>query len=118
MIRRVIGGMAVFVGFMLSPLSWWNDLFINIPLAYLFAAVCSFIYSGFFLPAFVVGYWLTNILGFILMHHGLRAAMQSTKKPSRKRELKKDLLLSLGYTAIVVALVLFGWIKPPTDFLH
>lgn len=108
----------VFIGFMLSPLLWWNDLFINIPLAYLFAWVCSLVYSGLFLSAFVVGYWLTNVLGFMLMHHGFRAAVKSTNKLSTKRELKKDSLLSLAYTIIVVILVLCGVIKPPTKYLQ
>ena len=29
--RRVAGGFLGFIGYMLSPLSWWNDLFVNVP---------------------------------------------------------------------------------------
>lgn len=36
------------VGFVLSPLSWWNDLFVNIPLAYLFAVPFGFISEKYF----------------------------------------------------------------------
>jgi len=28
---RIKGGIIVFIGFMLSPLPWWNDLFVNVP---------------------------------------------------------------------------------------
>jgi len=35
--RKVQGGMLGFIGFMLSPLSWWNDAFVNLPLALAFA---------------------------------------------------------------------------------
>jgi len=34
--RKVTGGILGLVGFMLSPLSWWNDLFVNVPLALVF----------------------------------------------------------------------------------
>ena len=35
--RKVCGGTLAFIGYMLSPLSWWNDLFVNWPLALAFA---------------------------------------------------------------------------------
>ena len=45
--RRKLGGSVLaFVGFMLSPLSWWNDAFVNIPLALLFAWLMSAIYRS------------------------------------------------------------------------
>ena len=31
--RKAYGGLLGFIGFLLSPLSWWNDLFVNVPLA-------------------------------------------------------------------------------------
>ena len=35
--RKITGGILGVVGFMLSPLSWWNDAVVNLPLALLFA---------------------------------------------------------------------------------
>ena len=46
---------------MLSPLSWWNDLFVNVPLALAFAWIVSFFYKPAFEICVIVGYWLSNI---------------------------------------------------------
>ena len=35
--RKVSGSILAVIGFMLSPLSWWNDAFVNFPLALGFA---------------------------------------------------------------------------------
>ena len=42
------GGFLVVAGFLLSPLSWWNDLVINIPLALGFAWAVSYFWHGAF----------------------------------------------------------------------
>ena len=68
--RKLTGGTLAFVGFMLSPLSWWNDLIVNVPLALVFAWLVSFFYPPAFKSCVIIGYWLTNVLGFILMHKG------------------------------------------------
>lgn len=36
------GGLITAVGYVLSPLSFWNDMLVNIPLAYGFAYLFSF----------------------------------------------------------------------------
>ena len=51
---------AAFIGFMLSPLSWWNDLFVNVPLALAFAWLVSLFWPAVFTASFVLGYWLRN----------------------------------------------------------
>jgi hypothetical protein len=63
--HKVHGGTLVVVGYLLSPLSWWNDIFLNLPLAYLFGSVFGWFSRTLFLPMFVLGYWLTNVAGFI-----------------------------------------------------
>src|SRR5437879_10644200 len=68
--RKLTGGAVAMIGFMLSPLSWWNDLFVNVPIALAFAWAVSFLYKPAFEASLIVGYWLTNVLGFILMHKG------------------------------------------------
>lgn len=55
---------------MLSPFTWWNDAFVNLPLAYIIAGLFNKLLSGRFLPAFLTAYWLTNLLGIILMYIG------------------------------------------------
>src|SRR5215831_10069146 len=88
--RKIAGGVLAFVGFMLSPLSWWNDLFVNVPLALVFAWVVSAFDKRAFGVAVVVGYWLTNVLGFVLMHKGAQKLLTEQDKRYSRRDLLKD----------------------------
>jgi hypothetical protein len=110
--RKVTGGVLAVVGFMLSPLSWWNDLFVNVPLALGFAWVVSAVYKPAFTASLVIGYWLTNVAGLILLHKGAQQIVSGVPRPYTRRELLKDLGISLLYTALIVALVKFGILKP------
>jgi hypothetical protein len=67
----ISGGILATIGYLLSPLSWWNDLYLNIPLAYAGAWLVRLVYNPAFLPAFIVCYWITNITGLVLMHKGI-----------------------------------------------
>ena len=52
------------VGYILSPLSFWNDAFVNIPIASCDWPTFSGPFSRkSFLPGMIFGYWLSNILG-------------------------------------------------------
>jgi len=117
-LRKSYGGSLIVIGFILSPLSWWNDLIINIPLSYLFALPFAAFNRSFFLPSFITGYWISNILGLILIHNGTKKII--TKKESTKdfkKELIKMLIWSTFYTILIVILVLIGIIKFPTEYL-
>ena len=110
--RKATGGVVALIGYMLSPLSWWNDLFVNVPLALAFAWVVSLFYKGIFAPAMVLGYWLTNLLGFILLHKGAQHMVSSKPPGYSRRELYRDVGISLLYTLLIVALIKFGVLKP------
>jgi hypothetical protein len=110
--RKTRGGIVALIGYMLSPLSWWNDLFVNVPLALGFAWVISLLDKRAFMPSLVVGYWLTNVLGFILLHKGAQQVLSRTPKAYTRRDLLKDVSISLLYTLLIVLLVQFGVIKP------
>jgi len=114
--HKVNGGILAFIGFLLSPLSWWNDLIFNIPLAYLFGSFFGLFSKQLFLPAFVLGYWLTNIAGLILMHHGVKKIVKNEQPKYSKRELLKDFVLSILYTLFVIFLVKMGWLKVPSEY--
>ncbi|MCL4875193.1 MAG: hypothetical protein KJ064_00970 [Anaerolineae bacterium] len=107
MTRKVVDSALVVIGFILSPLSWWNDLVVNVPLAYLFSLPFTLLHESLFLPAFIIGYWLTNLLGFLLMHVGF----------SGMRDFKQALFISLLYTLLVAMLVIGGMIPPLTHLL-
>jgi hypothetical protein len=110
--RKISGGIVAFIGYMLSPLSWWNDLFVNVPLALVFAWVISAFYKPAFGPSLVIGYWLTNVLGFVLMHKGAQTMLSDKERKYSQRDLLKDVAISLLYTALILVLVKTGVLKP------
>ena len=112
--RKVHGGVLGFIGFMLSPLSWWNDLFVNVPLALAFAWIVSLFYKPAFEAAWIVGYWLTNVLGFLLMHKGAKKIVshEEEEKKFSRRDLARDIGISLLYTLLIVVLIKFKIIQP------
>ena len=116
--RKVSGGILAFVGYMLSPLSWWNDLFVNVPLALVFAWVVSFFYRPAFEWSVIVGYWLTNVLGFVLMQKGGEKIFSKQDKPYSRRALLRDMGISLLYTGLIVLLVKLEILKPIKNYFE
>jgi len=114
--HRVKGGILATIGYLLSPLSWWNDIVINIPLAYAFAFPFGLISRNLFLPMMILGYWITNVAGFVLMHHGVEDLVSNEKGKYAKRELAIDMIISGIYTIVVVILVKIGWLKFPLEY--
>ena len=116
--RRAVGGVVAGIGFLLSPLSWWNDLFVNVPLALAFAWLVSCVNRHVFGASFVVGYWLTNVAGFVLMHWGAEAMLAKELKSYSRKQLALDLLMALGYTVLIVVLVQAGILAPLPDYFR
>jgi len=114
--RKITGGIMAVAGFMLSPLSWWNDLFVNVPLAVAFAWVVSLFYRPAFNTCVVLGYWLTNVLGFVLMHKGAQKVISDADTKYSRRDLLRDLGVSLLYTSLIVILIKFGVLKPIQNY--
>lgn len=112
--RRVRGGLLLGLGYMLSPLSWWNDLFFNLPVAYAFGLVVSRAAPSLFLPAAIAGYWFSNLIGILLMQLGFMDIVQGEGK---ERNLKKELLMgvlsSSLYTVVILALMHVGVLEVP-----
>jgi hypothetical protein len=115
--KRGFGAVLGVVGFLLSPLSWWNDLFINVPLALAFAWVVSCIHRGAFTASFILGYWLTNVLGFVLLHRGAEMTLGRPVKGYDGKQIARDIVISLLYTVLIVLLVELGLVAPLPDYL-
>jgi hypothetical protein len=114
--RKISGGLLALIGFLLSPLSWWNDAFINLPIALVFGWLVSAPFAGelnttIFRVAVVAGYWLTNVLGLVLLHKGTRELL-ARGGPAPSGNLRRDILISLAYTLLIVVLIKFGVLKP------
>jgi hypothetical protein len=116
--RKVTGSVLAILGFMLSPLSWWNDLFVNVPLALAFAWLVSCFDQRAFAGALVIGYWLTNVAGFILMHKGAQQIVTGIPRRYSRRDLLRDVGISLLYTALIVALVKLGILQPIRSYFE
>ncbi len=112
MARRIGAGIVAIIGYLLSPLSWWNDPFINLPFAWLFASLVSLASHRLFAPAMILGYWLTNIIGLLMMARGTAGVVAGDSPRHRKRELVLSLVAATGYTLLIVLLYLFGILKP------
>jgi hypothetical protein len=111
-----MGSFVALVGYLLSPLSWWNDMFVNVPLALAFAWVVSAFYKPAFMSSLVFGYWLTNVAGFILLHKGTQQALSKEPRPYSRRDALRDIGISLLYTLVIVVLVKFGVLKPVQSY--
>ncbi|HZR20354.1 MAG TPA: hypothetical protein VFE51_23930 [Verrucomicrobiae bacterium] len=114
--RKTWGSVLALIGYMLSPLSWWNDAFVNLPLALGFAWIVSLFYKPGFAVSLVIGYWLTNVLGFVLMHKGAQQVLSSQPKKYSWRHLLKDIAVSLIYTLLIVLLIKLGVLKPVQNY--
>ena len=101
-----------FIGYLLSPLSWWNDAFVNLPLAWVFASLVSLASHRLFAPAMIVGYWLTNVIGLLLMARGTAGVVTGNAPHSRRRQLLLSLAAATGYTLLILLLSRLGILKP------
>ena len=113
--RFALNSILATLGYILSPLSWWNDMVVNVPLAYGFAIPFSLLNERLFLPAFIIGYWLTNVLGFVLLHKGVAGLV--CEQP-RKQSICRYLMIAFAYTAIITVMVWLQWIPAPTELIN
>ncbi|MEM6715144.1 MAG: hypothetical protein AAF827_03730 [Cyanobacteria bacterium P01_D01_bin.6] len=111
--QKLRGGVLVGVGYMLSPLSWWNDVFFNLPIAIAFGYSASWLHPGWFVPGTLAGYWLSNVAGMVMMQFGATDLLVADEQ----RNARRDLLIGFGsstlYTLAVVALVYWHVLEVP-----
>ena len=113
--KKAFNSFLIFIGFWLSPLSPWNDLFTNIPLAYIFAWPFSLINESLFLPMAILGYWISNILWFLLMHYGYVQIKE--KNYNFKDNWKTYLLATTAYTILIGLLIYFEVLPAPQEIM-
>ncbi|WFO74979.1 hypothetical protein J4526_07875 [Desulfurococcaceae archaeon MEX13E-LK6-19] len=106
--EKGVRGVLFTIGYILSPLSWWNDAVVNIPLSYVIASILTLFFGRDLFPLLFVGaYLFTNVLGFLLMHvAALRVGGYGVK------ELVIDLGFAFLYTMAIYYLALYGIIPP------
>ncbi|GAB4353502.1 MAG: hypothetical protein Kow0099_37750 [Candidatus Abyssubacteria bacterium] len=110
--RRVLGGIFVSVGYILSPASWWNDAFVNLPIAFAVGWLAARFSDQLFLPVMILAYWATNILGLLMLHVGAIYILQKeAEKPAWS--IHRTLVISTIYTLIVIVLAKSGIVDSP-----
>ena len=112
-LSKTWNGFLVFLGFWLSPLSPWNDIFTNIPIAYVFGFLFSLISEKLFFPTMVLGYWLSNASGFVLMHYGYTGLKD--KEYSFRKNWKKFAFFTSLYTVLMAVLIWFHVLPSAQD---
>ena len=60
----------------------------------------------------IVGYWLTNIVGLLMMARGTAGLVTGDSRQHRRRQLVLSLAAATGYTLLIVLLYLLGVLKP------
>lgn len=108
--RAFLHNTVFFIGWLLSPLTFWNDAFINIPLAYLLANITIRAFPVNFLYTVMVFYWLSNFVGLFMMYTSGRHIVKSGK--GIVRELISLIATIAVYTAVLAILGKMGILKP------
>jgi hypothetical protein len=99
-----------FIGWMLSPLTFWNDVFVNIPISYLSASLAIRVIKADFLFLVLIFYWLSNGFGILMMYFSGKSILQD--KGSRLRALVTLLITIVIYSVIIIILNKTGMLKP------
>ncbi|MEG4022908.1 hypothetical protein [Microcoleus sp. S13C4] len=115
--KKIRGGLLLAIGYLLSPLCWWNDIFFNLPIAYAFGYIFSWLSPDLLFPCTIVGYWLSNIAGILLMQLGtLDVFTDKPKEKNLKKELLTGLVSSTAFTVVIVVLIHFNVLDTPDFF--
>lgn len=100
--KNISRGFIFFIGWILSPLTWWNDAFVNLPLSYLTANVLFYIIPIPFMWLVVVSYWITNLIGLVFMYLSGKSLILSSR--DRKKTIMTMLIFTAIYTLVIVYL--------------
>ena len=106
----IIRNAIFFIGWMLSPLTFWNDAFVNIPIAYLCAALLARVIKADFLFLTLAFYWLSNVFGVLMMYFSGKSIMQD--KRNRLNALRTLLITVAAYSILIIILNRIGILKP------
>jgi hypothetical protein len=113
-LKRLKGASLLIIGYLLSPLCWWNDLIFNLPISYGFGYICNWLSPNLFFPGLIVGYWISNIAGILLMQAGAVDVFQQFNERNLKKELLMGLATSTVYSLAIVALIHFKILDTPS----
>lgn len=108
--KKILTGAVFFIGWILSPFTWWNDAFINMPLSYLMANFIFFITRLPFKWLVIGSYGVTNILGIFLMYFGGKGLIINSK--NRVKTAITLVILLFIYSAVMIYMDKKGKLVP------
>ncbi len=98
------------IGWLLSPLTPWNDAILNIPLAYVMASLIQRILPDTFAVSFFLSYWLTNLAGILMVIFSGHKLIK--ERPFQVRTFSRIWIWSFVFSGLVLLLIWRGWVKP------
>ena len=114
--KNISRGFMFFIGWILSPFTWWNDAFINIPISYLAANFLFSIVPIPFMWLVVASYWITNLIGLVFMYLSGKSFILSSR--DRKKTVMTTLIFMAIYTIAMVYLDKAGKLAPLCIFFE
>lgn len=97
MSKGILRATILYIGWLLSPFTWWNDAFVNIPISYIAANIIYYL-TGIKFYLLVIGfYWATNLIGILLMYIGGRGIVVNSMHKLR------SIIIIVIYVAIYSA---------------
>jgi len=112
-IQQIKSGFVFIIGFLLSPLCWWNDLIFNLPISYGFGKIISYFAADLLIPGAIFAYWVSNVLGIVLMQFG---AVTFFNKPSAEQNLLKNTFLGIFSSTVFTLIIIILWKANLLDF--
>ena len=106
-----VAGALSMAGLSLSPLTIWNEGYVNLPIAYVGATAVSAYSPALFTITLIFFYWFTNFFGLILLELGVETVLHKKRHLSRKT-LALDVLASILITGVLIYLIHLGIIRP------
>lgn len=112
--KNTFRALLFFIGWVLSPMTWWNDAFVNIPLSYLMANSLFYILHMPFGWLMIGSYWFTNFIGLFFIYFSGKGLVVSSKN-----KFKTVIILAvlvIVYSAIMLYLDSQGHLRPLRDY--
>jgi len=114
--NSIFKGILFLVGWTLSPFTWWNDAFVNIPISYALANIFFFMTHLNFGFLVLIIYWFTNILGIYFMWTSGKGIMATSK--NRFSALIFIAITVALYSAIMIYIDRHGNLLPITKYVE
>ena len=98
------------IGWLLSPLTPWNDALLNLPIAYAMASLVMRIFPTSFSLVFLVCYWLTNLAGILMVFWSGHRLIKN--RPLQVHSIRRLWIWMVVYSVLVTLLIWKGWLRP------